>query len=215
MRKLILKMSISVDGFVGGPNGEIDWLLRNLDEETTAWIQKTIWQAGLHIMGSRTFNDMASYWPYSTEPLAAPMNEIPKVAFSRKGIIEPFSEDLTTTAYKDASHFDAEKGIKKLSGPSTNISSWTNARVASRDLEKEIISLKKEPGKDILAHGGAGFAQNLVKTGLIDEYQLLIHPAVLGSGLPLFSAIEKPLDLKLVSAISFKSGAVAHIYRPA
>jgi dihydrofolate reductase len=215
MRKLILKMSVSVDGFVGGPNGEIDWLLKSLDEETTAWIRKTLWQAGLHIMGSRTFYDMASYWPYSTDPLATPMNEIPKLVFSRKGIIEPVSEDLTTTAYKDSSHLDAEKGVKKLSGASTNISTWTNARVASGDLEKEIISLKKESGKDMLAHGGASFAQNLVKTGLIDEYQLVIHPAVLGSGLPLFSAIHKPIDLKLVSASSFKSGVVAHIYRPA
>jgi dihydrofolate reductase len=53
-----------------------------------------------------------------------------------------------------------------------------------------------------------------VTTGLIDEYQLLTHPVVLGAGLPLFSAIDKPVDLKLVSVTSFQSGAVAHVYRP-
>ena len=65
MRKLILKMSVSFDGFVGGPNGEIDWFIKT----TTSWILGTLWQAGVHIMGSRTFCDMAAYWPYADEPL--------------------------------------------------------------------------------------------------------------------------------------------------
>ena len=61
MRKLILKMSVSFDGFVGGPNGEIDWLIKNMDETTASWILNTLWQAGVHIMVSRTFYDMAAY----------------------------------------------------------------------------------------------------------------------------------------------------------
>ena len=55
MRRLILKMSMSLDGYVGGPNGEIDWLIRSRDEGATAWIADTLWQAGLHVMGSRTY----------------------------------------------------------------------------------------------------------------------------------------------------------------
>ena len=102
MRKLILKMSISADGFVGGPNGEIDWIFRSVDESVSKWTVDTLWQAGLHIMGSRTFHDMASYWPTSDEPFAAPMNEIPKVVFTRKGFIEQTSDELTTNALKDA-----------------------------------------------------------------------------------------------------------------
>src|SRR5262252_146437 len=73
MRKLVLKMSVSLDGYVGGPNGEIDWLFKNLDEGATAWIADTVWQAGVHIMGSHTYQDMAAYWFTSTELLAAPM----------------------------------------------------------------------------------------------------------------------------------------------
>src|SRR5882762_6043023 len=96
-RKLILKMSVSVDGFVGGPNGEIDWIFKSMDDKAAAWTLDKIWQAGVHIMGSRTFYDMAAYWPYSTEPFAAPMNEIPKMVFSKKAVIEPLSDALTTT----------------------------------------------------------------------------------------------------------------------
>jgi len=84
MRDLILKMSVSIDGFVGGPDGGIKWVFDS-DQEATAWIVKTVWNASLHIMGSRTFHDMAAYWPTSTEVFAPPMNQIPKAVFSRQG----------------------------------------------------------------------------------------------------------------------------------
>jgi dihydrofolate reductase len=87
--------------------------------------------------------------------------------------------------------------------------------IASGDLKEEIIRLKQQPGKDILAHGGASFARSLASLGLVDEYKLLVHPVALGKGLPLFSALPKPLDLKLVSSTPFKGGAIAHIYQPA
>ena len=214
MRKLILKMSISIDGFVGGPTGEIDWIFKSMDDTAAAWTMDTLRQAGAHLMGSRTFNDMASYWPYSTEPFAAPMNEIPKVVFSKKGLIWPLSETLTT-AFKDASHVQPTQGIKNRPIVSPGAFTAADTKLITGDLAEEIKLLKQQPGKELVAHGGAEFAQSLVKTGLIDEYRLLVHPVALGKGLPLFSAISRPIDLTLVNAISFKSGAVAHIYRPA
>jgi hypothetical protein len=81
MKKLILKMSIALDGFGGGADGAIDWLFTTLDEDAKKWIADTVGKAGVHIMGSRTFADMAAYWPGSTDVLAAPMNRIPKVVF--------------------------------------------------------------------------------------------------------------------------------------
>jgi dihydrofolate reductase len=102
MRKLILKMSMTTDGFVGGPNGEIDWLFESLDQEATRWIADTLWQAGIHIMGSRTYADMAAYWPSSTDLLAAPMNAIPKIVFSRTRD-EKGPKVATTKALEDAS----------------------------------------------------------------------------------------------------------------
>lgn len=212
MRKLILKMSVSADGFVGGPNGEIDWLLRTLDESAIEWIQDTLWQAGVHIMGSRTFHDMAAYWPTSSEPLAAPMNEIPKIVFSRKGFIEPTTSELTTNALKDATQLRFEKVFNSEISP--HASTWTNFTIAGGDLAEEISRLKKQDGKSILAHGGASFARDLIRLRLIDEFRLLIHPVFLGRGLPLFSTLDKPLYLKLESSTILFTGIVANIYKP-
>ena len=213
MRKLILKMSVSIDGFVSGLNGEIDWIFKSFDKDAIAWTVETLWQAGVHIMGSRTYQDMAAYWPSSTEPFAAPMNEIPKVVFSRKGFIKAPDEKLTTTAFKDASRFNNRDSFIFSGAKSTLEASWANPKVLGGNLVADITQLKEEPGKDILAHGGAGFVQSLAKFNLIDEYRLMIHPVVLGTGLPLFSAVTKPFDLKLNSSVTFSSGIIANIYQ--
>jgi dihydrofolate reductase len=78
-------MSVTLDGFVSGPNGEIAGMFKNISEDATAWTVDKILQTGAHLMGRKTFNDMAAYWPNSSEVFAAPMNEIPKIVFSRKG----------------------------------------------------------------------------------------------------------------------------------
>jgi dihydrofolate reductase len=82
MRKLIVQMQISIDGFVGGPKGELDWIFPDVDEGYTKWTVDKVWQAGAHLMGRATYADMAAHWPTSTEPFAAPMNQIPKIVFS-------------------------------------------------------------------------------------------------------------------------------------
>jgi dihydrofolate reductase len=78
-----------------------------------------------------------------------------------------------------------------------------------------VARLKAEPGKDILAHGGARFAQSLTRLGLVDEYWLLVHPIALGAGLPIFKDLPKPIDLKLISVKAFDGGTIAKAYRPA
>jgi dihydrofolate reductase len=200
MKKLILKMNISIDGFVGGPKGEIDWIFFQNDDESKAWIARTLSDAGAHIMGSRTYADMAAYWPSSTDVLAAPMNEVPKVVFSRTG------KAATTRALEDA---------MRAVPPAKAGASWGEPRVAAGDLREEIERLKREPGKAVVAHGGAGFARSLVASGLIDEYQLVVHPVALGRGLPLFADLPKPLSLQVVETTTFVSGVVARVLRPA
>jgi dihydrofolate reductase len=96
--------------------------------------------------------------------------------------------------------------------PSAAAVSWAEARVFDGDLADNILRLKREPGNPILAHGGAGFMHSLIGTGLIDEYHLLIHPAALGAGMPIFNGLSKPLNLKLVDVKVFPGGAVAHTY---
>jgi dihydrofolate reductase len=201
----VLKMSMTLDGYVGGPAGEIDWIFRTIDAESTSWIEETLRQAGAHLMGRRTYDDMVSYWPTSTEPLAALMNAIPKVVFSRSGssAYEP------TTALRNATDAQRDAGLPLLEQPAN----WDDTRKLSGELSAEIADLKAQPGKDLFAHGGASFAQSLVRLGLVDEYQLLVHPTVLGSGMPLFDGAS-PFDLTLVNSTSFANGVHALIYHP-
>jgi dihydrofolate reductase len=214
MRKLVLKMSISLDGFVGGPNGEIDWIFRTVGGDSTEWIVDTIRQAGAHVMGSRTYYDMAAFWPYSDTPFAAPMNDIPKVIFSRHGIKDGTDVDRTTRALADAKK-DRIGDRQSVTPTAAVLKSWAEPMMAGGDLAEEVARLKEQPGKFILAHGGARFAQSLVASGLIDEYRLIIHPVALGRGQPLFSALRGPVDLRLISATSFGSGVVGAVYQAA
>jgi dihydrofolate reductase len=211
-RKLILKMSMSLDGFVAGPNGEADWVFRSSGgADSMEWVLDTLCGAGVHIMGSRTWQDMAAFWPYSAMPLAAPMNEIPKVIFSHGALQGGATQ--TSQALAEAKARNAQRhGVMPTDAV---LSSWTGPGVASGDLVEEIRRLKAQPGNFILAHGGARFARSLVAAGLVDEYRLGIHPVVLGRGQALFGELASPADLRLVSATRFESGAVGVVYRPA
>ena len=194
MRKLIMKMSVSLDGFVCGSNGQKDWVFKTGDEESLAWSVGKIREAGLIIMGRKTFETLAPYWPTATGPFAEPMNNIPKALFTKKGFkgIDPVH---TITAEQ-----------------SPSAASWAGARVIEGDLAEGIRELKAGSGKPILAIGGAGFMKNLIATGLIDEYHLAVHPVALGSGLPIFSGLELPFYLKLAEAKVFPKGIIAQTY---
>jgi dihydrofolate reductase len=207
---LVLKVSVSVDGFMAGPGGEIDWIFRSMDDAAMDWIADTLDGAGLHIMGSRTWQDMAAYWPHSSDRLAGPMNRIPKVVFSRQPGITARA-DQVTRAFQQASAVARADGT----ADAATLLGWTQPQVASGELSAEITRLKREPGRYILAHGGASFASSLVASGLVDELRLVIHPVVLGKGLGPFAAVDRPLDLTLCSSTRFKSGVVANVYRPA
>jgi len=190
MRKLQMKMSMSLDGFVGGPNGENDWVFKTGDAASKAWSLAQCEEAGIHIMGRKSFEMMAPYWPASTDVFAEPMNRIPKAVFTQNGF----------------------KGFDPGPEPSPATATWVNARVFDGDLAEGIKQLKAEEGKPIGALGGAGFMRSLIATGLVDEFYLAIHPVVLGSGLPIFSGLEKPSYLKLVDVKVFPGGTVVHIY---
>ena len=210
MRDLILKMSISIDGFVSDMDGANKWMF-GADQEAKAWSVETLWNASLHIMGSRTFHDMAAWWPTSTDMFAPPMNQIPKAVFSRQG--PAILRNVTATAPLDDARADA--GTGRPAAPRLGAGSWAEAYVASGDLTEEIAKLKAVAGKPIIAHGGASFARGLVAGGLVDQFVLLVHPVALGKGLPIFSELAAPTPFKLISSKAFPGGAVAQIYRPA
>ncbi|MEO7733099.1 MAG: dihydrofolate reductase family protein, partial [Kofleriaceae bacterium] len=210
MRKLMLKMSISMDGFCADsdPGGPQQWLFDTADDESNAWEVSFLKEAGYHAMGSKTYRVMASYWPVSTDRFADLMNTIPKVIFTRKGLGAD-DETITPRAVAEARNNPKGKAI-----PNDDIiRSWTHPRVAKGDLGEEIAKLKREDGKFIVAYGGASFAQSLIELDVVDEYRFLIHPMVLGAGLPIFTKAQKLMELELVEERRFPKGAVAHVYR--
>lgn len=181
---------MSVDGFVAGANGEKDWIFKTGDAQSKAWAVGQSWDAGLIIMGRKSFEVMAPYWPTSTDAYAASMNEIPKAVFTQKGF----------------------KGIDPGPEQSPAAASWVEARVFDGDLAGEIRELKAGEGKPIVAIGGAGFMRSLIATGLVDEFRLVIHPVALGAGLPIFNGLAMPLYLKLVDVKVFPGGTTVHTY---
>lgn len=82
MRKLVVQMQCTLDGYVGGPNGEVEWAFPDFSPDFVAWTVDRISQAGAHLMGRVTYQEMANHWPTSDEPYAPPMNNIPKIMFS-------------------------------------------------------------------------------------------------------------------------------------
>jgi dihydrofolate reductase len=186
MRKLILRISISIDGFIESSDGKIDFA-KSRSPEGAAWVAEKIGQAGAHLIGRKAFCEMAPFWPTASAASAKAMNEIPKIVFSKKG-------------------FDPSQA--------SSAKSWAEAKVITGDLAEGIIALKKQTGKDLIAHGGISFAQNLVQTALIDEFWLATHPVAAGNGFSLFEKLSKPLYLKLIDTKVFSTGAMMNIYRP-
>jgi dihydrofolate reductase len=183
MRRLVLMMGVSLDGLVARPGkfGAGGWGLPAEDPALTARKLGWLREVGLHLMGRATYEEMAGFWPTSDEQYAKPMNDLPKVVFSK------------TLTRAD----------------------WPQSTIASGDLADEISALKREPGKDMIAWGGATFAQSLTRLGLVDEYRLVVQPVALGDGLPLFAGLTAPFLLDLIEAQAYGDGAVLHIYRPA
>jgi dihydrofolate reductase len=194
MRELILKMSMSLDGFISDLAGTNKWLYGS-DDESKAYAVGLTWNASLHIMGSHSFEVLAPFYPASDIPFAPPMNDIPKAVFSKRG-----------------------RAILKAADPVRHLPagrSWAEAYVATGDLKDEIARLKAQDGKPVIAHGGVAFARSLVAAGLVDEFQLGVFPIALGKGHALFSELVQPLPLKLVSSRAFPGGAMAQVYRTA
>lgn len=204
MSDLILKMSISLDGFVGDGHGD-KFVFRTLDDQSNAWTLDVIRGAGFHAMGRKTFGDMAKHWPSSTEVFAGPMNNIPKVVFTH-------GSDESRTAIRRS--LDTARQAAEASGNLDKFASWAKADIRTGNLADEVARLKQESAKPIVVYGGAELVSNLVAEDLVDEYQFLVHPVALGKGLPIFTRLGEQRDLSLVDVKRFgEGGSVAHIYR--
>jgi dihydrofolate reductase len=178
MRKLIYSMTVSLDGFIAGPDGEIDWGAP--DEELHRFHNQRVREIGAHLLGRRLYEEML-YWETADQDPSAPEHvlefariwkELPKIVFSRT--------------------------LEKVEG---------NARLVRDGAAEEVAKLKQQPGKD-LAVGGAGLASTFIELGLVDEYLPFVSPVVLGGGTPFFPALEERIDLELVETRTFGSRVV-------
>ena len=166
MRKVILFVSISLDGFFEGPNKEIDWHM--LDDEFHAHVLEVLEPAGGFLSGRVTYELMASFWPTADQDPASPKpvaefagiwRDMPKVVYSRT-----------------------------LAG-----AGW-NTTIVREVVPEEVLALKAQPGGD-LTLGGADLIAEFIRHDLIDEYRIYVHPVVIGRGKPLFPDIRLDLQL--------------------
>ena len=188
MRKIVAALQVSLDGFIEGPDGELDWVSNwgdsfGLTQEVDACI-----------LGGGMYGGYEQYW---TAILANPSAIL---EFTGR---EPTAEEVEYAAYADrTAHFVVSTSLQE-----TN---WHVARIV-RDL-KEIRTLKHQPGRSMHAVGGAGLVSSLMNDGLVDELRLIINPIVLGRGKPLFKDVVAPHALTLLSSEPIGAGQVKLIY---
>jgi dihydrofolate reductase len=183
VRKLIYSMTVSLDGFIAGPQGEIDW--SPPDDELHRFHNQRVRELGAHLCGRRIYEEMV-YWETADQDrslgetqleFAHIWQSLPKIVFS--------------------------KTLERVEG---------NARLVRDGVAEEVAKLKEQPGQDI-GVGGARLASALIRLGLVDEYQLFVSPVVLGGGTPYFPALEQRIDLELVETRTFGSRVVFARYR--
>src|SRR6266481_6947914 len=157
MRKLKLQVQMTVDGFVAGPEGQLDWMTRNLDEGVLARIVQITDSSNIILLGRKMTEGFITYWE-SVRP------ESPEYIFARKMVDTPkvvFSKTLARVEGK-------------------------NVRVERGDLVQAVTRLKEQRGKDIVVYGGATFVSALVEHDLIDEFNVFVNPVTIGRGMRIF-----------------------------
>lgn len=185
MRKLVLFIHTSLDGFVAGPNGEMDWI--NVDEEIFDFAGQRTNEADTALYGRVTYQMMESYWPTAAQ--------------------------LPTATKHDVEHSRWYNRVTKVVLSKTmNEVSLTNTKIIDGNLAAEIVKLKQDAGKDILMFGSPTAAHSLMTEKLIDDYWLFVNPVLLGRGIPLFKGITDKVALKLVASNMFSSGVACLHY---
>ena len=186
MRKVILFMHTSLDGFVAGPNGEMDWIL--VDEEMFDHAEKQTNEADTALYGRVTYQMMESYWPTAGDNPTASKHDKEHSAW-----------------YNKVEKVVVSKTMKGENLPNTNI--------VSQNIPGGIIELKKVSGKNIVMFGSPSVAHALMAENIIDDYWLFINPILLGEGIPLFKDIKETTKLKFVASEIFSSGVVCLHYQ--
>ncbi|MFB6317712.1 dihydrofolate reductase family protein [Saccharicrinis sp. FJH54] len=192
MRKLKLQIQMSLDGFIAGNNGEMDWMEFNWDDELKAYVEKLTSSVDCIIMGRKLAEGFIPHWANIAAEHDHPEYDAGKMFTDTHKVV--FSKSLNHTV-------PAAYG-------------WENTVMANGHLIEEIKNLKERDGGDIIVYGGAQFVSSLIKSGLIDEYHLFINPSAIGTGKPIFAELEGSLNLKLVESHAYSCGIIILKYVP-
>ncbi len=179
MRKIISFMHISIDGFVGGVNGEMDWI--KVDEEIFDYIGKRISESDTALYGRVTYQMMENYWPTAGDKPAATKHDIEHSKWYNK-----VHKVVLSRTIKEAGLIDI--------------------KIISDNLSDRIIEIKQKEGEDILLFGSPRATHSLIQLNLIDGYWLFVNPIILGRGIPLFADIKDKIKLNLLTTRQFTSG---------
>lgn len=188
MRKLVLFLHASLDGYVEGPNGPMDigWVSYDADLEKHA--KEILSTADTVLWGRGTYQMMYGYWP------SVPSNP--------------------SASEHERNHAEwIDKTAKVVFSTTLHSVEWNNSRLVKDNVVKEINNLKQQPGKDMVILGSPRLAHYLMQFDLIDEYKITVSPVLIGNGLPLFQGIQEKTQLKLIESKSFDSGAIGLYYQ--
>ena len=184
MRKLKLQMQTTIDGFVGGPEGQLDWMTWAMDEKLLVLINQLTDTSDTILLGRRMTEGFIKYWEHViTQP------QSPEYSFARKMV------DIPKVVFS--------KTVHRVDGQ--------NVRLESGDVSEAINQLKRAPGKDIIVYGGATFVSSLIQNGLIDELNLFVNPVAIGNGMRIFKD-RRPM--KLTTSMACPCGIVVNSYEP-
>jgi dihydrofolate reductase len=186
MRKLKLQIQITVDGFVAAPDGQLDWMTWNWDQQLKDFVTALTAPVGTILLGRKMTDGFITHWESVAET-----PDHPEVASGRKFVDTPkvvFTKTLQT-------------------------SPWRNTVLAKGDLESEIAKLKAQDSEgDIIVYGGATLVASLIERGLIDELYLFVNPVAIAQGLRVFT---QRTQLRHVTSTAYPCGIVVSKYRPA
>lgn len=184
MRKLKLQVQTTVDGYIAGPQGEMDFMVWNWDEALKRYVQTITDSIDCIILGRKMAGGFITHWAgvaadpdHPDHDAGKKFTETPKVVFTR----------------------------------SLDQSPWENTVLAT-DLVAEVTRLKEQDGRDIIVYGGASFVSALIREGLVDEFNLFVNPTALGDGMQIFEGLTHKQPLTLVEARPFDCGIVALKY---
>jgi dihydrofolate reductase len=179
MRKVIVWMMVSIDGFFEGPDGDLDWHM--VDDELHRYVNEQLGAMGAFLDGRVTYELMAQFWPTADQD---PASTEPMVEFSR--------------IWREMPKIVYSKTLERAD--------WNTTISREVDVE-EIAALKAQPGGDLVV-GGARLAAEFARQDLIDEYRLFVNPIILGRGRPLFPESDVRRPLQLIGTRTFGNGVV-------